>query len=508
MNAYDEILYPSRTYAQTHPDRLATMATLAGLQPKPPGSARVLDIGCGDGLNILAMAAEMPHATFYGVDLAEVPIRMGQEWIRELGLENVQLEVADIGAPRDFGEFDYIIAHGVFSWVPEPVRHHLLALCRKALAPGGVAYISYNAYPGCHMRELSRRMMRYHVSHIDDPMKQIDQARSLFKMLVDQSEEKEKAYFRILEEQSEHSFGYNQAAFFHDDLSSINQPYYFHEFMELAENHGLQFLGEADLHSRFYGDPESKFNRLLHGLGEEDPITREQYLDFLSGRQFRQTLLCHAEATLDRELTPDKIAPLYISANLSPADPPDGSPEGTVVYAGSEKARITTSDPARKVALQALHQAWPQAIPFRQLVPESVPHAQRESLAKFIIRAAMSGMIEFRTDPPPLVAKPGPTPLASPFARWESKRTNAVTSLLHKRVKLEDPSALAILDLLDGSRTRQQLPHDLATKLLDEFQSVKIDGQSVSTPDELIPILKAKLPPHLQEIAKLGLLKA
>jgi len=509
MNAYDEILYPSRTYAQTHPDRLATMATLTGLRAPEPSTARVLDIGCGDGLNLLAMAAEMPDARFHGIDLAEVPIKQGREWIEELGLGNVELEVGDIADPKEFGKFDYIIAHGVFSWVPEPVRHQILRLCREALAPNGVAYISYNAYPGCHMRELSRRMMTYHVSHLEDPKKRISQARSLLKTLVENNHDEDRAYHKILKEQFDHSLEYNEAAFYHDDLSTTNQPYYFHEFMQLAEGYDLQFMSEADFHSMFYGAPETAINQMLRKLGESDLIGKEQYLDFLSGRQFRQTLLCHADVPLDRRLTREKFDSLYLCANLSPVEPPEDAADGTVVYTGKDDAKITTRDEGRKKALEILCEAWPQAVPFSKLASECASSPEEEArLMAFVIRVAMSGMIQFRLTPVPLVSNPGPTPTASPFARWEARRTNAVTSLAHTRIKLENDSALALLELLDGTRTREQLARDLAEKLLTDYPAVKMDGEPVSSADKLTSILQEKLPDHLEEIAKLGLLKA
>src|SRR5262249_26620757 len=148
--AYDEVVYPSYVYSQTHPDRLATIATLLGMNPTSVESCRVLELGCGAGGNLIPMAFDLSESGFVGIDLAGSAISQGRELIKALGLKNISLQQADLmDLSSELGKFDYIIAHGLFSWVPEVVRDRILAICRAHLAPEGVAYISYNAYPGC-----------------------------------------------------------------------------------------------------------------------------------------------------------------------------------------------------------------------------------------------------------------------------------------------------------------------------------------------------------------------
>src|SRR5829696_386080 len=156
--AYDEVRYSNYPYAQTHPDRLATVAALHGLPTPEPASARVLEIGCGAGGNLLAMAATTPGITALGVDLAAGPIADGRATIEAIGIDNVELRQGDVSDLRDggLGEFDYVIAHGVYAWVPEPVRDDLLAAVHAHLAADGVAYVSYNANPGGYMRRALR----------------------------------------------------------------------------------------------------------------------------------------------------------------------------------------------------------------------------------------------------------------------------------------------------------------------------------------------------------------
>src|SRR5918997_4118593 len=153
-NAYDAVRYSNNPYAQTHPERLATVAILHGLTPPDPFTARVLEVGCGAGGNLLAMAAATPGIRATGVDLAAGPIADGRAAIAEIGLENVELHAADVRSLADgsLGAFDYIVAHGVYSWIPDDARDALLATIRNCLVPDGVAYVSFNAQPGGYFR--------------------------------------------------------------------------------------------------------------------------------------------------------------------------------------------------------------------------------------------------------------------------------------------------------------------------------------------------------------------
>ena len=133
---YDEVTYPGWPFPQAQPDRLATLARLFGMAPADPANCRVLELGCGDGGNAMAVACSWPGSRVVGVDLAPGAIARGRALAAEAGIANVDLRVGDIARlPADLGEFDYVVAHGVYSWVPEPVRAALLDACRRFLAP-------------------------------------------------------------------------------------------------------------------------------------------------------------------------------------------------------------------------------------------------------------------------------------------------------------------------------------------------------------------------------------
>ena len=97
-------------------------------------------------------------AYFFGTILGAILVTYLQ-----LGLTNVTLRHASItDVDESYGKFDYIIAHGVFSWIPTEVREKLLDICAKNMAPGGVAYVSYNTYPGWYLRGAAHDLMKFH----------------------------------------------------------------------------------------------------------------------------------------------------------------------------------------------------------------------------------------------------------------------------------------------------------------------------------------------------------
>jgi SAM-dependent methyltransferase len=177
-NVYDSVPYPSFAFRQTHPDRLRVVGTLFGMNPPNVEHCRVLEIACGNGGNLIPTAFGLPNSQFVGVDLAAKPVEMARERITRLELKNIRLEQADLmDIGPDFGEFDYIIAHGVFAWVPERVQEKILAICKANLSRNGVAFVSYNTNPAGHVRQMVREMTRFHERRHADAADKVKVAR-------------------------------------------------------------------------------------------------------------------------------------------------------------------------------------------------------------------------------------------------------------------------------------------------------------------------------------------
>jgi methyltransferase-like protein/2-polyprenyl-3-methyl-5-hydroxy-6-metoxy-1,4-benzoquinol methylase len=471
MTAYDQTRYPSYTHAQTHPDQLAVKATLFGLSPAPVEKCRVLELGCGDGTNLASMALGLPQSQFVGIDLAASPIHHGQEMARALGLKNLTLNagsVLDIGA--DYGEFDYIIAHGLYSWVPAEVREKILVICKTNLAPQGVAYVSYNANPGGHFKSMIREMMLFHTKTFADPKERVHQAIALMKFLAE-SQTKVEPYRQFLQEELALLLERDENNIFHDELGECNVSFSFHQFSEDAKAHGLQYLAEADYVQMQDSNFGPQVRDSLRQLGK-NRIAREQYLDFLSFRRFRQTLLCHADLPLRFGMQPDKLGRFHIACAAHPVSAePSLEPDVLERFVGDKEANLELTLPLAKSALWTLAKAWPRALPFTELLAqararlgrEADASIDREALALFeiFLQTYAPGLTTLYFHPPKFSSEAGEHPLASPLARWQAPTSDRIANLCHAPVVLENASGRHLLTLLDGTRDRAALLREM-----------------------------------------------
>lgn len=428
-NPYDLVHYQTFPRIYTHPDRLAAIGRIFGLTTADPARCRVLELGCGDGGNLLPLAYALPGSRFTGIDLAEAPVTQARRHAAALSLDNLSLHAMDLrDAGAALGEFDYILAHGIYSWVPAPVRDALLAVCRDRLAPNGVALISYNLLPGYHTRLMLRDLMVFHSRGMQDPQMRIGAVRGLLNDLQNRAGMPEGllAEIRAVLER-------NDAGIYHDDLAAINQPVYLHEFVEHAARHGLQYLGDADL--------------AVTGL-EPGSVEREQYLDFLHMRRFRHTLLCH-EGTELREPPPDALDDFLYSSGALLA-------EGRWVAASG--ASLATADDKVHGLLQALADCYPLPAPFDDLLPYAgPPGALREILRKLVA----GGFAELHVYDFPCEEGVTEHPRASRLARLQAISSQRVTNLCHQVVEL-DEIGRRLLVLLDGTRDHAAIARDLA----------------------------------------------
>lgn len=500
ITSYDQVIYPNYTYPQTHPRHLAGLGALLGLNTAPASQSRVLELGCGDGGNLIPMAFNLPGATFLGVDIASQLIVQGNGRIQALGLTNIELRTADLAITgAELGEFDYIICHGIYSWVPDFVRQNILALCRACLAPDGVAYISYNAYPGFHLRAMSRTMLQFHTRSIDDAEEKVKQSRGLLNWLASaqkpaQADSSLSAYSQYLQEAKSLFAKRPSGAIFHDDFSTENKAFYFHEFAEAAAGAGLQYLTEAE-----FSDTQSlqfapEVQAALAQLGADSILAQEQYLDFLTGRNFRQTLLCHHNKTLKRPIPMGKLPDFYFSINVQPQQSQQlASGENNTElmrFVHPELGAMSTDNVLAKAALSILGDQFPKAISFSQLVAQAqellgertpVDEARRAELAEFLYIALSRGIAQIYTEAHNLPEYPSEYPVASPIARQQAQTSPVITTLLHDTVSLDDPLSRSMLVLLDGTRNREELVKELRTRLkppqdaqgLAEFEAFK-----------------------------------
>ena len=319
---YDAVPYESHPFPQTAVEHLEAIAYLFGLQAPPPASARVLELGCASGGNLIPFAARHPQASAMGLDLSKVQVEQGAGAILRAALANVELRVFDLAqVDASFGQFDYIVCHGVYSWVPGPVQDAILRICCENLAPDGVAYVSYNAYPGWKAREIVRDAMILRGGPRDTPEEKLSYARGMLEFL-EQSARADSVLKKTLDETMPIVRRSSSDYLLHEFLEPCNAPCYFKEFVARAEARGLAYLGDAEPSSMFvqnYGDKVRE--PLLRECGGSQ-VLMEQYLDFLVNRTFRQTLLVKQDRGGDIRfrLDPVRIRGLEYAGIFSPAD--------------------------------------------------------------------------------------------------------------------------------------------------------------------------------------------
>jgi len=373
-NSYDVVPYGQLAFAQTHPDRLATVARIFGLTPPPVATCRVLELGCASGANLIPMAFNLPDALFVGIDLSRVQVQSAHVTIEALGLRNIQIWHASIlDVQPDWGEFDYIICHGVFSWVETAVQDKILRIAAANLAPTGVAYVSYNVYPGWHMREMVRHMMRYHAGHFHQPGEQIEQARALLDFLTS-AVDPSGAYGQLLGQEVERLKQNSDSYLYHEHLEQTNAPLYFHQFIERAERAGLMYLSEASISEMLSSHFQRPVAETLERISP-DILHLEQYMDFVRNRLFRQTLLVHASVRPRRALTPALVNGLLMSSAVLPENTPVDLSSGTTVVFRNGRQRAEVSLPATKAAFALLSDTWPCAIAADELCSKALERA-------------------------------------------------------------------------------------------------------------------------------------
>ena len=473
--AYDRISYPGHPFGETHPGHLATLAMLFDMAPTPLDSCRVLELGCGDGANLIPVAYQWPQSKFVGLDLSEQAVSRGNALIARLGLKNIVLRVCDImDVSAASGTFDYIIAHGVYSWVPDAVRGKMLSILRDNLTAQGIGYVSYNCYPGCHSRDIARAMMRYHVRGVTDPLQRVAQSRALLSLMAEVSAE-DTIYGFELRNQLDRIKDVDDNVLFHDDLSEVATPFYLHEVAEAAARHGLQYLCDAAFSvSRFEQLPPLA-RQALAAIPEDDAVTREQYADFVEARAFRASLFCRDSIKLNRSIDSRCVTRCHLGTSALPLDEAfDPAASGAATFKTENGSTLTTDHRLSKAVVRTLGRAWPQTIGFSDAVDAALAtlgcaaepiranlSEEIDALAGLALRAFSAGQFELHLFPPRLTTTVGPQPEASGLARRQADTGLAVTNLRHRSVAMKDETVRRFLTLVDGTRTLDQLVSDL-----------------------------------------------
>jgi methyltransferase-like protein/ubiquinone/menaquinone biosynthesis C-methylase UbiE len=462
--SYDATPYEGTSFFYTHPEALAVAGTLRGVTPPNIETCRLLEIGCALGGNLIPMAFTLPGAQFTGIDLSERQISEGQSRVQALGLSNVKLLKKDVlEIDETFGTFDYIICHGVFSWVPDAVREAILRVFSKNLSPNGLAYLSFNVYPGWHLKSLVRKMLLHRFRGETDFASRMTDVR-------DYLEDMKFLYDRVNTTQSpslvsviQHLLMSPDHYLLHEYLEAENQPYYFHEVVERAQGAGLLYIAEQKATPVRNLVSADVWDR-LEGLAR-DAVEMEQYGDFLLSGSFHSSVFARDGVDLVDSPSLDQIKRFLVHARARPASEfpqvRDGSPERFGLKDGKT---VTTNDPYVIAALTVAHRFWPSAVGFTELVEAArdlygsdLPSDGLDlSLSQALQQCHRASLVSFRLRQPGFTPQAGPRPLGSPLARFQAEYSRSVTNLMHESLSLTDFDRFVLLQL-DGNQTRGDL---------------------------------------------------
>lgn len=519
--SYEEQPYPRLAFPYTRPEHLAAHGILFGLRPAPANRCRVLELGCARAANLLPMAYALPESQFVGIDLSPGQIAEGQEVIARLGIKNLELRCVDLMEVDDsLGQFDYIIAHGLYSWVSQVVKDKVLEVCKRLLAPQGVAYVSYKTYPGGHVADMVRQMCLFHNRDLRDSSRWGGPTREFLALLRTSVPAERDVYRAVVTEQCRILEAEPAGALLHDDLEAHSDPIYFHEFVAHAGQHGLQYLGDADYQAMNGGGLEAAALERISQSG--DWIEFEQYLDFLYGRSFRTSLLCHAGLELERPPEPMRVTELHVTGSMQPYRADGNRCEVSEVSLSSDHPQqfraggttLEVHEPLAKAALVALGVAGLHGLRFSDLLEEaqariatagggeSAACSSAEPLAACVLDWYAADFVELHASVPNHARAAGDRPVASALARLQAERDWQVTNLLHRPVTFTDDAAKQLLRRLDGTQDRTALVAQLEEPIRTGRVEMRIKGRTVNDAAEIRRHLAAQVDQCLDYFAK------
>lgn len=461
--SYDDFPYVSHPFPQTHPGRLAAAARIFKLKPSELKNARVLELGCASGGNLIPLAARYPEATFVGVDLSKRQTDEAKRRIEANKLTNIDIRCESI---TDFSDnkasFDYIICHGVYSWVPEPVRAAILKIIGEYLKPFGVAIVSYNVLPGWRLRQTLRDALSLHAGTEGSLQQRVTRAREMISFLEEHTAE-ETAWGRIFRNEAAGLRNSEDYYIGHEFLEDCNEPCSFTDFMKSATNNSLGYLGDTDLAVMFPENMHPKAAPFLRQLAGENQVDLEQRIDIFTGRTFRQSLLVHKEreGQIKRLLSHDAIDGMHFLAR------PDfkflREENGVAIFGDGSGAWFSTPDKQTRKALEALVARLPGSSSLDDLLSDlkssavMVDAAVKNNITDAFYRMALVGLLKASTEPVRAATRLSAKPVACPLLRADAEAGVVYSaSLRHEPFKLDIVEQI-VTPLLDGKHNRDDL---------------------------------------------------
>ena len=482
---YDVVPYQSYPFDFSEPQRLHAIGRLFGMTPPAVDASRVLELGCAGGGNILPLAMRYPGAHFVGVDRSGVQIDQAKALAGTLKARNIvfhRMSISDI--PADFGTFDFIICHGVLSWVPPPVRESIFRVIAKCLSPQGIALVSYNTLPGWHMARAVRDMLLYHTARFATPQEKVDQSMSLLRFVLDAIPAPLPAYREIVQAEINVLSSQSNLYILHDHLEEHNQAFYLHEIATMARETGLDYLGDTALEVMYAQNfPESVAKVLATA---DDPVRTEQYMDFITNRRFRTSLFCRRGVKLRRDIDAWRIFDFCLGSRLLPVDPPtvDLTTDTRIVFKYASGVEIVATNRYAAALLVEIGSLGARAVHANTLIRNAAQRLAGDLAAADLVKAELvniglrlvfTGVLSLHSEETTFAPAVSARPVAFPVAREIARNNIWAPCLNHRWVNL-GPAERVLLVACDGSRDIVQLYATMADSVARGELALAIDG--------------------------------
>ena len=475
---YDLVPYESKPFPQSQPTRLAAIAQIFGMNAKPVPKARVLELGCASGGNIIPLAMQYPDAEFIGVDLSRKQVAAGRSRITKLGLENIELQCKSFTElSNDVGKFDYIICHGVFSWVPQQLQQAIFEIMRDRLAPEGIAYVSYNVLPGWRMMQPVRDAVLNQIPPSLDHAGRIGAATELLAFLAKASPEAG-PYGQALRSLVERLSSFPSDYFAHEFLEDSNEPCTFADFAARANENGLSYLGDSDLQTMIVGHMGEAVAGEILRRSNNSIVQTEQLMDLVNGRTFRASLLVHSAvgAKLRRNLSPDCLDGLHL---LGVGSMEIKTKNGVTYLAVNGRQNFTINSATTKKALEKFIANYPCTSTIVELIEKN---ADAVEIKGSLYNLLLAGVIVPLTEPVKVSIAAANQPKATKLAIKDSELAAAyTTNMRHESVMLDAASRFMLLNM-----TGRKSQTELMASLVEEGRTGRIVFSREGKPAETL----------------------
>ena len=474
--------YPSRVHEKATPMSMRRIACLFGLVPSEVRESRVLEVGCGAGANIISLALLYPHARFKGIDESGNAIKQARSTARKLQVKNVNFEEVSLTSHEIKGRFDYIMAPGIYSWISTEARRRLLGQVEIALTDNGLAYFSYNTYPGWNTPRAVRDMMVFHTRGFPDMETKAREAKKMLNFVLANNKDVKSPYTDALQGEAALLSDLEEYWFCKEYLSEINEPVYLADFIAAANSNAMTYVGDMDLEYMYLGNYKELAQNQLGEL--TTAVRQEQYMDFIVNRRVRNTILSKA-AGVNRSVTAARLKDFRFRLRLLPK-----TPISEVTYAqdvvelmspANQDITVNVTGTERIAFVEYMVSTHPKALSMEEICTGAEEKAGQtmekllEPLQRFLVGGIASGLCICEREPDLFVLNPTEKPAVFAFAQHQSKTGVLVNNTRHQTIRITTVDQY-ILPFLDGKHEMSELVRELQKSVENGDLNISVEG--------------------------------